>query len=215
MGKRLLEQCVWPVGLLTLLAFVSCAWATPLTAWDFATNMGNEADSPATFVAPGFQTTLITRGGTQDPVAHPGTFWNQSWPLGPSLDGYFSFSINPSAGAYSISDIVFNLLTQPLGPNTWTLTTDSGGMLDTWTNFTGVVDTPSTHTTDLSSLSGFQNQSGPNTFRLYGSNSSGKGGGLTSLSINGSAAVPESLPLAGVLGLTAGLLLFVRSRVKD
>src|ERR1051325_4370595 len=109
MGKRLLEQCVWPVGLLTLLAFVSCAWATPLTAWDFATNMGNEADSPATFVAPGFQTTLITRGGTQDPFFWPGTFANKAWPANPP-DGFFEFSISSLGGSYTLSDILFNLL---------------------------------------------------------------------------------------------------------
>src|SRR5262249_33070701 len=183
MRKRLLEQCVWPVGLFLLLGFTHSVKATPLTAWDFVGKNGNEASVDATFVAPGFQTTAITRGGTQDPVAHFGTFWNNSWPNGPSLDGYFRFSISPSAGTYSLSDIVFNLLTQQLGPNTWTLTTDSGGMLDTWMAFPGSLDTPSTHTTDLSSLSAFQNQSGASTFRLYGSNSSGKGAGLTSLSI--------------------------------
>jgi|ERR1041385_3148931 hypothetical protein len=211
-GRRLREQCLGPVCLFLLLGFTHSVWAAPLTAWDFASNSGNELESPATFVAPGFQTTLITRGGTQDPFFWPGTFANKAWPANPP-DGFFEFSISSLGGSYTLSDILFNLLTQPLGPNTWRLTTGSGAFLDEWTAFPGLSDTPSTHTSILPASPDFQNVTGSKTFRLYGFNSSGGAAGLTSLSINGSTSVPESLPL-GAFGLTAGLLLFVRSRVK-
>src|SRR5437867_3898651 len=93
-GKRLREQCIWPVGLFLLVGFAYSAWATPLTAWNFAGAKGNEASSNATFVATGFQTTELTRGGFHDPILLDNTIANGSWPFGTVGDGYFEFSIS-------------------------------------------------------------------------------------------------------------------------
>ena len=70
--------------------------------------------------------------------------------------------------------------------------------------------TPSTHTFTLPAPTTLTSST---TFRLYGLNSTGRGAGLTKLTINGSVSVPESLPF-GVFGLITALLLFVRSRLK-
>jgi hypothetical protein len=212
-GRRLREQCIGAVCLLLSLGFTHFATGAQLTYWNFAGANGNEPSTNATAVAPGFQVTDITRGGTQDPFVWPGTFANKAWPANVQ-DGFFEFSISALGGNYSLSSIAFELLTQPLGPNTCRLTTGANVLLDEWISFPGMVDTASTHSTDLSTTPAYQNTSGTKTFRLYGLGSSGGAAGLTSLSINGSASVPEGLPF-GAFGLTAGLLLFVRSRVKE
>jgi len=202
------------VCLLPLLAFTQAASAVPLTSWNFAANNGNEASVNATFFAPGFQTTAITRGGTQAPQVAPGSFSNASWPFDSTPDSYFQFSINPQAGTtYTLSDIHFEFLIQPSGPVVWRLRSDADGFtsdLDTWFS-------SATHDTLLPATAEFQNLMSSRTFRLYGLNSSGGGAGLTRLDLNGSftsSAVPETLPV-GAFGLTVTLLLLARSRIKD
>ena len=205
------------IGCLVLsFLLVSSASATQLTAWNFKDATGAEPDYLATDVAAGFQHTLITRGPTllSHDVGAPraGTFWNGAWPNGTGLDQYFEFSIN-SAGNYSISDIFFSFYTDPLGPHQWHLyfnNAEINNWTDAWIN--GPPGPDSTHTATLDSA--FQNLSGTTTFRLYGNNGTGAGAGLKELSINGSTSVPETLPV-GVFGLTAAVLFFIRSRVRD
>jgi hypothetical protein len=229
-GKRLREQCIWPVCLFLLLGLSHSALATPLTAWNFAGAKGNEPSSNATFVATGFQTTELTRGGFHDPILLDDTIANGSWRFDDNInfdnDGYFEFSISPQPGTmYSLKSIVFDLLTNPNGPNTWRLTTGTGAKLDQWDAFPNadpniaLPPTPSTHTSILLPSVDFQDLTSDRIFRLYGFNQTGtgaggRGAGISSLSINGSTSVPEALPF-GAFGLTAGLLLFVRSRVKE
>ena len=215
LGQRIRKTSTL-ICFLPLLVLTNVASAIPLTTWNFAGNNGNEASVNATFVAPGFQTTAITRGGTQSPQVAPDTFSNGSWPFTSALDGYFQFSISPEAGTtYSVSSVEFDLVSNFLGPTHWVLRSDVdafGSNLDEWIDFSA----SSMHTTTLSLDPSFQNLTGDRTFRLYGLDSSGGGGGLTRLQINGSApilSVPETLPF-GAFGLTMALLLYGRSRIK-
>jgi hypothetical protein len=208
------EHFILLVCLFSVFVLTHSASAIPLTAWNFAGNAGNEASVNSTFVAPGFQTTAITRGGTQSPQLSPGSFSNGSWSFDSIPDGFFQFSINPQAGTtYTITDILFDFVNQMQGPVNWILRSDADGYvsdLDTWFS-------AATHTSILPSTTDFQNLMTARSFRLYGLNSSGGGAGLTRLDINGSftsSAVPETLPFAA-FGLTVTLLMFVRSRVKD
>jgi hypothetical protein len=212
-GGRLRERFSLLVCLIPLLVLTHSASAVPLTAWNFAANNGNEPSVNSTFVAPGFQTTAITRGGFQSPQISPGSFSNASWPFNPVPDGFFQFSISPLAGTtYTITDILFEFVNQVQGPVTWLLRSDADGYvsnLETW------FASP-THTSILPATTDFQNLTTARSFRLYGLNSSGGGAGLTRLDINGSpraSTVPETLPF-GAFGLTVTMLLFVRSRVK-
>ena len=223
--RRLREQFISMLSLLLLFGLIHSASATILTEWNFAGNIGNETTVSATSVDPRFQSTSITRGGTQDPGnsmnAIPNSFANLSWPFGLTSDGFFEFSINPQPGTtYSITDIVFDLVTRRDGPSIWSLTAGSD-VLDGWTAEPNLSLTPtlSTHTFTLPAPATLTSS---RTFRLYGLNSTGRGDGLTAaqrgagltkLTINGSVSVPESLPF-GVFGLITALLLFVRSRLK-
>jgi hypothetical protein len=213
-GGRLRESIILLACLFPLFGLTQLASAVPLTAWNFAGNAGNEPSVNATFVAPGFQTTAITRGGTQSPQPSPGSFSNGSWPFDSTPDAFFQFSISPLSGTtYTITDILFDFVIQSQGPVTWLLRSDADGYasdLDTWFS-------SATHTTVLPSTTDFQNLMTSRSFRLYGLNSSGGGAGLTRLDINGSftsSAVPETLPF-GAFGLAVTLLLFARSRIKD
>ena len=204
----------WLICLLPLFVITYPSTAIPLTSWNFAANNGDEASVNATVVAGGFQTTAITRGGTQSPQVSPGSFSNASWPFTSTPDAYFQFGVNPQSGTtFTITDIDFGFVLSRLGPVNWILRSDADGYtadLDTWFSVVS-------HNSVLPANADFQNLTGPRTFRLYGLNSSGGGAGLTTLSINGTlstTAVPETLP-AGVFGLTITLLLFARSRVKS
>lgn len=208
------------------MAGAPSAQAISLTAWDFAGRAGDELTVTATFVQAGFVSTTITRGGTQDPVPQPDTFWNNSWPFDPHVDGYFEFRVVPAPGTtFSLTDIQLNLATDPGGPNSWALYSDADGFASalggSWNAFPGPGLTFSTHTTVLPATADFQNLTGARVFRLYGFNSTGAGGGLggagPDVSINGIMAdvpvetVPETLPI-GVFGATAAALLWFRRR---
>ncbi len=152
-----------------------------LANWDFGGNIGSEVSVNATMVATNITNAIITRGtgiqasGNADRF-NANNFTESNLTNAITNNDYFQFTIAPTTGSITLTEIEFNYDKSATGPSTATLRSSLDGFASDIETFTGL--NTSNQTIDLTS-SGISGQTGLVTFRFYfygNINASGTGG---------------------------------------